>query len=231
VAFVPYSMTHGLAVLAGLVLVSALVLAGSFGRASSDGARDRVFWGWLWFVVVVQVTAQVSGNLPGRLSPAQTLPLHICDLAPWIGVWALLSRARWALSLAYFWGFGLSIWAFVMPVLGADAWSLDFWLFWVGHSQIIGTAAYLIAVQGFRPTWADFRTAVVATITYACVMVPTDLWLNADYGYVGRRSPTAELGPWPMRIPVLLLLETGLFAGLMLPWRFGRSEGPARLSS
>jgi len=197
-----------------VALIGSLVAVG----LRADSADRRVLWGWIGFVIVIQGWAQLWANLPARFDPARSLPLHICDVVPWIGCWAILRGSSLSRALTYYWGVGLSVWAFIMPILNTTNWSLEYWLFWLGHAQILATAAYLLWVQGYRPTWSDFRLAAVATLGYGSVVLLVNAVLGADYGYLGRRPPAVELGPWPARVPILIALEIGLFALLTMPW-------------
>ena len=194
---------------------------GVSGRAAKrSGTRHEATlrFGWVLSIFVVQGFTQIWVNLPGRFDLLRTLPLHICDIVPWIGAAALLGASRWTRSLTFFWGFGLSIWAFVVPELNAGPANLEFWLFWIGHTQIIATAAYLCFVDEFRPTAQDFRVTALCTILYAVVVVPIDVLISANYGSFGRSSAVATLGPWPARIPVLVLVEILIFLALAAPW-------------
>ena len=163
----------------------------------------------------------------------KSLPLYTCDIVPWIGLAALLRPSRFSLSLSYFWGFGLSVWAFILPALDAGPASMRFWLFWAGHMQILATASYLTFVDGYRPLAGDFAIAVKWTAVYAAIIVPVDILLDADYGSFGSRSVIDTLGPWPQRIAYLLFLECVAFLALYWPWvllrRYRREEaGPVQ---
>jgi hypothetical integral membrane protein (TIGR02206 family) len=219
--FSAYSFEHAIGVVTGALFIILFVVWGKVAKGRNPAAEEHVRWTWIALLVIVQGGTQIWSNLPGRIELGRTVPLHICDLAPWIGILALMGRARWPRALAYFWGIGLSIWAFIFPILPASPWSLEYWLFWVGHAQIIGTAIYLIVVLEFRPRGADLWIAALATLGYAVVITPIDIWLAADYGYLGQSSAVAELGPWPVRIATLLLLETVIFVVLMTPWWLG----------
>ena len=67
-----------------------------------------------------------------------------------------------------------------------------FWAFWVAHVIILSCAIYDLAALGFRPGWSDFVRAAVVAIGWAVVVLPVDLWLGANYGYIG--NPPA--GTW-----------------------------------
>ncbi len=166
----------------------------------------------------MQAGTQLWANAPGRFDLTRTLPLHICDIVPWIGMAALWLPGRWTSSVAYFWGTALSVWALILPILNVGPSQLEFWLFWVGHGQIVATAAYLVGVSGFRPDWKDLRVVFVATAVYTVVAFLVNIWLQADYGYVGRASALRDLGPWPGRVLVLFGVEMVLFGLFLAPW-------------
>jgi len=93
-------------------------------------------------------------------------------------------------------------------------------------------------VRGFRPTWRDLGRALAVSAAYLALVVPINLRLGADYGYVG--NPAADvvvppfvlmLGPWPQRAIVLVALAALGFVVVLLPWRLAAREAerePAR---
>jgi hypothetical integral membrane protein (TIGR02206 family) len=129
----------------------------------------------------------------------------------------------------YFWTAALTLQAFIQPALTDGPASLVFWAFWAAHTLIAACAVYDIAVLGFRPGWQDFGRAVIAGLAYVTLIVPVDLQLGADYGFVGNPAPDIAvppfvlmLGPWPQRAVVLVLLSIAGFAVVLLPWRFAK---------
>jgi uncharacterized membrane protein YwaF len=57
------------------------------------------------------------------------------------------------------------------------------------------------------------------------LIVPIDLWLGADYLYVGNPPPditippfVTALGPWPQRAIILAALVPLGFVVVLLPW-------------
>lgn len=231
--FVRFSAVHGLAVLGSLACIALVVGFGLRGRTMGQAREKAVRHAWVACIVVVQAFTQVWLNRPEAFSLQKSLPLYTCDIVPWIGLAALLRPTRFSLSMSYFWGFGLSIWAFILPALDAGPAGMRFWLFWSGHMQILATASYLTVVDGYRPHASDFAIAVKWTAVYAALIVPLDIALDADYGYFGSSSVIDALGPWPERIAYLLFLECVAFLLLYWPWvllrRYGRmAAGPVQ---
>jgi hypothetical protein len=60
------------------------------------------------------------------------------------------------------------------------------------------TAIYDITVNGFRPAWRDYGIACAASVMYVAVVLPIDLALGANYGFLGKSKPCipASLTCW-----------------------------------
>jgi hypothetical integral membrane protein (TIGR02206 family) len=175
--------------------------------------------GWSVFVLVFQAMAQRWWFLPEHFAPRDSLPLHMCDIVIWFTPFALIWRRRLAMALMYFWGVGLSVNAFFHPVLFEGSAQAKFWLYWVGHTQIVGTGIYVVAVMRFRPGLADLWAAVAVLLIYTALLLPLDYVMDFDYGYLGPNSDVVGiLGPWPVRVVFLLLLEVFAFAVLWAPF-------------
>ena len=205
--FTSYSALHFIILAACLVLVVAITVAGVIGRGRSASHELRIRNYWIGFVVVVQGISQVLVNVPSAFNLQTTLPLHPCDIVPWIGVVALLSTARWMRATSVFWGLGLCIWAFILPIIAYETTDIRFWLFWLGHTQIIVTAVYLIAVMDYQPVFKDLILAFGVLAIFTVLIVFVNLGIGSDYGSLGQDSAAAQLGPWPGRIGILLVVH------------------------
>ncbi len=224
-AFDAFTWTHLLVVVVAAALTAELLWAGRRLRRENPVGERRLRIALAGSIVGAQVAAGIHWLRPSRFDPTVSLPLHVCDLAPWIAVVALGSRfgrGESLRALTYFLGLGLSSWGFAWPVLTQGPATFVFWLFWIVHWQIVAVALYLPVVGDWRPGWRDVRTAAIAVIAYAVLITPVNLALDANYGYVGAVSGPADLlGPWPWRVPVLVTGEILIFVLLVLPWRIG----------
>ncbi len=217
-----YTFLHAITVASCIAVIAALVWLGRAWQQRAPKRERRLRVLWVIALILQAASTQIWENLPQRIDVTFSLPLHICDLSIWLAPLALLLRWRWPKTLLYFWGIGLSIWALFMPILQAGPANLRFWLFWAGHTFIVGSALYTTFVLGYRPSMRDVAIAALATVGYALAIVPLNLMLGADYGLMGPRSAAAELGPWPWRVPFLLILELMLFVILWMPWGSAR---------
>jgi len=79
----------------------------------------------------------------------------------------------------------------------------------------------------------------MASAAYVVVVLPIDLLLDANYGFVGKSKPLNPsivdlLGPWPERLLIIVPLAALAMALAMLPWmvvaRMTRPTDASRLS-
>ncbi|MEM1330003.1 MAG: TIGR02206 family membrane protein [Planctomycetota bacterium] len=222
-----------------VVLVSTTFVVGAclLGRRWRDTPRERWFrHAWGVGIIVEQVIHNIWWLQPERFDPGVSFPLHFCDLAAPLAAIVCFAPWRWARALLFYWAIGLSSWAFITPVLTEGPGHELFWMFWLNHVQIVGTAIYELVVRGFRPGWRDLRTGLLGTGIYAGLMLPANLAFDVNYGYLGPGgagggTPIDALGPWPWRLVTLaLLVGLGMtamtFGARALPG--GRCEkGPA----
>jgi len=161
---------------------------------------------------------------PPDLNPIETLPLQMCH---WTSLAAGLYLATgwhgWR-PLLYFWGLGLCTQALLTPVLKEGPGDPVFWHFWASHGLIVVAATYALVAERYRPSWRDFRLACVATLVYGLAVLPVDLYLGANYGFLGRSRPDQPtivdlLGPWPGRLAVIVLIVGAVMAVLAWPWQ------------
>jgi len=157
------------------------------------------------------------------------LPLQACDIGGLVAPFALLTQRRLLRAMLYFWAFGFATQAYIQPTLTVGPAYILFWAFWSAHTLILACALYDLVVLGFRPNWRDCGLALLASLVWAALVLPIDLLLGADYGFIG--NPPADLpvppaiaafGPWPQRLIVIFLLVAAGFALLLVPWRATR---------
>lgn len=220
--FVPFSVAHLITVLSCLTIVATIVLVGRTLRNKDCEQHART--GLAIVGVLIWIFYNVWWNW-NEMDLYNGLPLHICDLAGLIAPMALLTRHRWLRAILYFWGFALSPLAFIQPTVTLGAGHLAFWMFWFVHTIVIGCAAYDLAAGGFRPTWSDFRRACIASACYFVIVLPINIILESNYGYIGNPQPVRKLpallealGPWPGRLAVIIVVTWLAFLMLLLPW-------------
>jgi len=233
-SFRAFTPTHAAVIVTFLAVTGALVFARRrLGDEKRRAAFDRAL-GVLAALIYVVVNAWPLR--PKHFSLEWSLPLHVCDITTLVVPVALLTRSRHARALVYFWGIGLSTQGFITPDLRDGPARIGFWMFWLAHFSVVGGAVYEVAARGYRPTWRDYRFAAAAGLMYVALVLPLDVLLGVNYGYVGPAMPgqpsiVDALGPWPYRVGVMIVLAAAATALLMLPWdlaaRLRRRDGLA----
>jgi hypothetical integral membrane protein (TIGR02206 family) len=164
----------------------------------------------------------------------KTLPLHVCGLMGVVAPLALLTGNRWLRAAMYFCTFTLTVQAFIQPILVLGPVTLEFWRFWLLHSLILCCAVYDLVILRYRPGWSDLARACVLSAGYVALIVPVNLMMGTNYGFVGNPPDQALppvialLGPWPERIFVLMALVFFGYLLAMLPWIGARRRDDCR---
>jgi len=227
--FAAFTAAHAVVASACLALMVASAVLGRRWRGTPNERRLR--FAWIWFTIGWQAGAVTWYLLPTNFDPHNSLPLHLCDLAAWLVPIALWTQRRFPMALLYFWGVGLSTQAFFTPVLRQGYATAEFWMFWVGHLQIVGSAVYVVAVMGLRPTLGDLaRSIACSAVVLTCIILANQVIIPAAFGvessnywYVGNLDTGARtiidaLGPWPWRIGWIVLLAASAMTLSWIPW-------------
>ncbi|MEM7602349.1 MAG: TIGR02206 family membrane protein [Verrucomicrobiota bacterium] len=220
--FHPFSWLHFTALGVCVALPLGLVLLSSrIRRDDSTLSKGRFFL--------------VMGNLgiwliacgfwfhPTYFRLEQSLPLQYCNIANLIAAVAIGFKWRPAQSLLYFWTFALCIWAFLTPFLMVGPSHPWFWVFWLYHLFIPMATAWVLSVDGFRPSRSDLGISILATTIYTLFLAGLNALTGWNYGFVGPGKPGQPslidaLGDYPERLIWMFFIAAGLFVFLYLPW-------------
>ncbi|QOV91455.1 YwaF family protein [Humisphaera borealis] len=229
--FTPFGGVH--------LLVVAIILALSAWavrhRASLTAEPARLKFDKTLVVAgfLLVVANQATELVPWRFELNRSLPIHICDLVGLAAPLAILTHHRVWRAMLFYWGIGLSTQALITPELQVGLGGFTFWVFWIPHGMIIMLAIYDLLVFRYRPTWRDYGIALITLMIYVAVVLPIDLWLDVNYGFVGKGTPGQVsvidfLGPWPQRLVKLCVGVIVFLATLTLPFVLARRLRQAR---
>lgn len=220
--FVPFSATHGWALVAGAIGVTALILLGKSGERNERIARSILAFLCLAAFAYTQAAwATVDG---GDADLDSALPLHLCDVAAFIGGFALLTGKRLLATLTYFWGLAATVQALATPAISIGFPHPAFIAFFVHHFAVVGAAFYLAIVSGWRaerPWWKSPLQAILWANVYLLVAMAVNHLLGTNFGFTARKpvnpSLLDHLGPWPIYLLWMQALAAVLFSLLALP--------------
>jgi hypothetical integral membrane protein (TIGR02206 family) len=213
--FSPHSNTHYAVLLAIVAMGVGLVW---LGRQKPTIVHAAVllllFGGW---------TLNLVNDLrPMRISAAQSLPLHLCDVVGLIGILAFARGWRPARAVLFCWGFGLCSIALVQPALTEGPRMTGFWAYWLCHAAITLAVVVDVGVQGFRPSWRDAGVAIGLLAAYIVMITPVNVLLDVNYGYAGNATDPREMvtafGAWPGRLLTMLGTASVIMLLLVLPF-------------
>ena len=239
--FRPFSFAHACALLCLAALIALAIAVGRKHRDTYEQSAPTNFERRLAYAnIAVWIAAHGWWQLPARFDPVTTLPLQMCHITSLIASAVLLTRSHTLRAILYFWAFALCTQAIITPSLIDPPSSPVFWSFWFLHGFVMMTAIHDIAVNGFRPTWRDYGIACTASATYVAVVLPINIALGANYGFVGQSKPLNPsivdlLGPWPERLLIIVPLAALAMLLVMLPWvmlrRASKPKRPLRAST
>jgi hypothetical integral membrane protein (TIGR02206 family) len=228
--FVPFGADHLVALAVtvvaavGACLVVRLAPEGPWGRAVRYGLAVLLLGGVAGYLGAEATT--------GRLSPWDFAPLHLCDLAIFIGAYALLTRGQLACEVLYFWAGAGTLLAMVTPEVWYGFPDWRFLAYFGLHGAVVVAAATLTLGFGRRPRSGAAWRVFLLTVAYAGVVGLVNGLFSVNYLYLRHKPLTPTLldhfGPWPYYILVAAGLGFGLFLLLDLPFRLARSSRGAR---
>ncbi|WP_461153900.1 YwaF family protein [Saccharopolyspora tripterygii] len=218
--FVAYGASHW-ALMALIVAGSAVLVV--LGRGLAEGTADRFCRVFALVVLGFNVPLLVFRLMPGEWDVAESLPLHLCDLAWVVAAWALWTRRARPHALLYFWGLTLTPQAIITPALDApDFPDVNFIEFWGQHLLVIWAAAFLTWGIGMRPGWRGYWNSVAVTVSWGLAMLVFNELAGTNYGFVSSKPENPSLldlmGGWPTYLAVELVVGMTGWALLTWPW-------------
>lgn len=194
-------------------------------------ARFRRLWGWTilvyqtFYCIWWLIPPQFDWNKPDF---TEALPLQVCDIAAFLAGLAMVTHWRPWRTMLYFWGIGLSTQAFFTPVVQVGPAHSYYWMFWIGHTMIVGSAIYDIVVCRYRPSLRDLRLVILVSLAYGAAIFTFNYLTGFNYAYIGNRTPKAptlidKLGPWPHRVGILALIVMADYLLLWAVWPITRA--------
>jgi hypothetical integral membrane protein (TIGR02206 family) len=151
------------------------------------------------------------------------LPLHLCDLAVLIAIWALLTGNRFACEILYFWALSGTLIAMIMPDVDRGFPDTRCLSFFALHGVVALSAIVMVFGVGVRPRPRAHWRVFALTNAYALLAAIVDF--TADENFLYLRSKPCQpsildvMGPWPWYIVAADALALALFWLLMLPFR------------
>ncbi|MGH7559161.1 MAG: TIGR02206 family membrane protein [Gemmatimonadota bacterium] len=189
--------------------------SGSFGAA--------VRWTLAGLLLASVVGYLIMAVRSGEIGLLDLLPLHLCDLAIFVAVFALLTLSLRASEILYYWALAGSTLAIVTPDVGGAFPDWRWVAYFAAHAMVVVSATTLVFGFDRIPRPGSSWRVFLLTLAYAAIVAGIDLATGANFLYLARKpaEPTIldAFGPWPVYIGVAALVALALFTLLELPFR------------
>lgn len=206
-----------LAALAITVVVAAAAAVGA--RRSPERAR------WL----SIAVGALILGAGLGFVAVEAALgaswrsiaPLHLCDIAVFVGALALFTQKQLPFELLYYWGMTGTLLAMLTPELAEDFPHHRFIFYFAQHGSLVIGAVFLVVGLNMRPErWSALRAWLCLNVVALGVGL-VDYLFAVNFLYLRHKpdvaTPLDWFGPWPWYLLACEGLALALFYVLSLP--------------
>jgi hypothetical integral membrane protein (TIGR02206 family) len=178
-------------------------------------------------IVLLIGSVLVEAARGGWLGLELVLPLHLCDFALMLAVYALLTRSRAVAEVLWFWAGAGTILAMLTPNVSRGFPDWQFLVFFGLHGLVVMATIVLVYGVGLRPRADAPRRVFLLTAAYAAVVGAVNAILGTNFLFLCRKPANPTLldafGPWPVYILVAAGVGFVLFHLLGLPFRRGRA--------
>jgi hypothetical integral membrane protein (TIGR02206 family) len=187
-------------------------------------AAPVVRFGLAGLLLTLTVGAIISERLAG--TPWGDLaPFHLCDMAIFVGLFALVTRAPLACEVLYFWAGAGTLLAILTPDVSVGFPHPRFLSYFALHGGVVVAAVLLVWGLGRPPRSGAVWRMLLLTNAYAVLVGVVNLVFGTNFLYLSAKPAASTLldwfGPWPVYILVSEAVALGLFSLLALPFRRG----------
>ena len=152
----------------------------------------------------------------------EDLPLHLCNMLPFVIPFALYFRNRALWAVLFLWIIAGTFQSLITPTLKDSFPHYEYFRYWIVHCGLVIAALYPIFVWDFKLKFKDVIVGAIAMNALALVMYFINLLLGSNYMYLVAKPPEDTinnlLGPWPWYILSLEGVMAILFFILYLPF-------------
>lgn len=164
--------------------------------------------------------------LRGGWTPANGLPLELCDVTAVVGAIALWWRPMLLVELLWFWGVGGGLLAILTPELPAAFPSWLFFQYYIVHGGIVVAPLFLVVGLRVWPRPGSLGRVAAATLGYAVCIGIVNIVTGGNYLWLRHPPATPNLldllGPWPWYLLPMAVVGFLVLAVLQAPFTIAR---------
>ncbi len=222
--FVNYGNEHWVTLLIWLI-IGIVFIIGSKRLLNPKQQRITLFLFGL-FVLGGQVMKIICRLYLGVFDYTVDLPLHLCNMMPFVIPFALLINKRLIWAILFFWIMAGTFQALLSPTLEHSFPHYEYHRYWIVHAGLVIIALYPIFINGYRLYLSDALLSAICMNILGLFMYVVDVFLDANYMYMRAWPPGKTLynflGPWPYYNLSIELVIITLFGVFLIPFYFMR---------
>lgn len=203
--------------------VAAIAMPLGVGRCPAGSPAHGVRWTLAALLLASVTTYLALAASSGEIGPLDFLPLHLCDLAIFVAVFALLTQSRLACEVLYYWALAGTTLAILTPDVSGSFPDWRWVAYFTTHGLVVVSATTLVFGLDRTPRPGSARRVFLITLGYAAIVGVVDAATGANFLYLARKPAGPTLldwfGPWPVYIGVAAGVAWALFALLEAPFR------------
>ncbi len=220
--FVNYGSEHLITIIIS-ISIAAFVLLYAKKKLSEEQQKLLGFYLAI-FILLTQLSKVVIKMQLGVFDKSTDLPLHLCNMMPFLVPFAMLYKNRTIWAILFFWIMGGTFQSLFSPTLEHSFPHYEFWRYWIVHCGLVMLMIYGAYVLNFRLTIRDAVISALLLNVLALMIYFVDLSLDANYMYLREKPPGKTmynlLGDWPIYILHLEFVVLILFTLIYLPFHF-----------
>lgn len=174
-------------------------------------ASELSLHAWLWW--------------SGYWGYQHSLPLHLSSISLILSAILLLTKKYTLFEFTYFVGVGSALQAMLTPDINLYTFPHYRYIhFFISHGGTVVANAFIIFVEGYRPTGKSLWKAFLLLNGYTLFVFIVNYLLEGNYMYISEKpinpSIIDYLGPWPWYILSLEIIALVTFLLLYIPFWF-----------
>ena len=146
--------------------------------------ETHIRYGIATFAILLEVSFQVWQLAHGTWDFAESLPLHLCRLTSYLGIFIMFTKNKKVFEIAYFWSLAGVVSILFPDILhGPDRYR--YWHFMASHILFFYMYMYLLLVVELPLTFRSFQKSFVSLFVLAVfIIIPINNIFDMNYMYL-----------------------------------------------
>ena len=180
--FSEFSLNHIIPML--LIIIGVVFLYIYRERIRNSKHEKTIRYSLAGLAIATEVSFQVWQMIHGRWDFAESLPLHLCRLTNYLGIYIMFTKDNRVFEIAYFWSLAGVVSVLFPDILhGPDRYR--YYHFMLSHILFFINFMYLLFVSDLSLTFRSFKKSFITLFLLATVIViPINNIFQVNYMYL-----------------------------------------------